>query len=731
MADTKFKKSFTRPILISIGIRIGVVIMLMTGIAYYYVVTSLEASSLEQLDKYVTERGQRERAIFQLSEGQIKALREVYLERWASADMDDLRERFHKRFMRFEDGVFHNRLAGFDATKQARLFLDEEVVLNDDIIRKVMIAYDIASEYGRVIHDAIECTYFSSMENMLVGYWPERAMGMHKTHKDNDFTKRKFMRMTGKADNPERGLRWTGLDYGKNIDTWLMSSGIPIDVDGEHYISLGQLLTLGELIERTISDHLEGGYNVIISSDGQLVAHNDYLEIMKKREGRLMIPEYGDAHLLRLYGEVKGMEASGVHVFDNAEDDEYISVAYLDEPGWYFLTVLPKSVVRAQAMGVAWFVLLLGFCSLVIEVCVLYYVLKTQVEKPLKEFEGASAYIIDGVYDHRLEMDRDDELGRMADSFNRMAGAVSERDRMLEENNAKLEERVRDRTVELEKTHRRLVDISRVAGMSQVASNVLHKVGNIMNSINISVGQIRSQVGECRVRSLAAVGKKLRENYESTGAYLVDEEQGENLVEFIDGVGVNMETRCDGMLAEVDGMNQQVMRVCDVLDEQKRYTHRDAVMVESSLGQVCRELLEGDDLDLSDRIKIKNLVVDERMILVDGFKLRAILSQVLQFIGLWVEGDDAVVVELAGELVGSESMVCLQLRHGVSGCEIGSEQGLFTDGLDSEMGCSLHFSATLAGEVKGRLEVESLGVGEGMVYRLMVPYGVCVERQAG
>src|SRR6202035_570241 len=48
--------------------------------------------------------------------------------------------------------------------------------------------------------------------------------------------------------------------------------------------------------------------------------------------------------------------------------------------------------------------------------------------------------------------------------------------------------------VELERVHKQLMTASRQAGMAEVATNVLHNVGNILNSVNISASLVTDRV---------------------------------------------------------------------------------------------------------------------------------------------------------------------------------------------------------------------------------------------
>src|SRR4029450_6473145 len=69
----------------------------------------------------------------------------------------------------------------------------------------------------------------------------------------------------------------------------------------------------------------------------------------------------------------------------------------------------------------------------------------------------------------------------------------------LRQANDELEQRVEERTRELKEAQARLVDTAREVGMSEVASNVLHSVGNVLTSAVINVEMMRNAVGSSRV----------------------------------------------------------------------------------------------------------------------------------------------------------------------------------------------------------------------------------------
>jgi PAS domain S-box-containing protein len=104
-----------------------------------------------------------------------------------------------------------------------------------------------------------------------------------------------------------------------------------------------------------------------------------------------------------------------------------MAVTFIDEPGWYFITIFPKDVLTAQAMEMARFVLIMGILSLLIEVTILFFVLRNQVADPLKEFVHATNDIAGGDFDVQMDLDRNDELGQLAQSFTVMRDSIKEK----------------------------------------------------------------------------------------------------------------------------------------------------------------------------------------------------------------------------------------------------------------------------------------------------------------
>ncbi len=65
---------------------------------------------------------------------------------------------------------------------------------------------------------------------------------------------------------------------------------------------------------------------------------------------------------------------------------------------------------------------------------------------------------------------------------------------------------------ELDSVHRQLIEASRRVGMAEVATGVLHNVGNVLNSVNVSATLVSDQVKKSKLPSLGKVASLLSEN---------------------------------------------------------------------------------------------------------------------------------------------------------------------------------------------------------------------------
>ncbi len=442
---SQFKESLTRTTLIKMGFRIAVVIIAVTVVSYWHVMSNLKSQVVEQLDKYIVERGQRESILFQLVEENHNVFKKEFISRYQEMSKEYSLPKFNQLFEKWEDGTTRMHSKYFDGIKQPSGliiknmsgFIVRNANITADLRHRLVIGYEIVSRYGPAWNKTASNLYFMTRENAnLIIYWPETSWNV-VAPADTDLMPTEAYYMTDFAHNPHRETLWTGLYLDPVAKKWMVSCVTPIDIKGQHITSFGMDVVLDDLLKRTINDHLEGAYNLIFREDGRLIAHPEKMSDIQKKEGLFNILQSGDQSLIRIFQLVKEMGSKQV-VINNTEGDEYLAVTRIEGPDWYFVSVYPKSLLAHLAFNTASFILFLGLISLLIEITVLFVVLRKQVAKPLHDFLDATSQITKGNFNIKLDATRQDELGRLASSFNAMAHEVDIREEGLKQVQASL-----------------------------------------------------------------------------------------------------------------------------------------------------------------------------------------------------------------------------------------------------------------------------------------------------
>ena len=177
-------------------------------------------------------------------------------------------------------------------------------------------------------------------------------------------------------NDPTRELVWTGLYFDPTANEWMVSAEMPVDENGRHLATLGHDILLNALFERVFDDHLAGAYNFIIRPDGRLVAHPDKVRELEAAKGVLDIDTLGDPALSSMYDQLavamQGATEAGILV-DDDKNSAFLAATRLEGPGWWFVTVYPKSLLTSVALSTAEFILGLSVIALIIELVALVF----------------------------------------------------------------------------------------------------------------------------------------------------------------------------------------------------------------------------------------------------------------------------------------------------------------------------------------------------------------------
>jgi signal transduction histidine kinase len=291
--------------------------------------------------------------------------------------------------------------------------------------------------------------------------------------------------------------------------------------------------------------------------------------------------------------------------------------------------------------------------------------------------------------------------------------------------NDELEQRVEERMRELNQAQVRLVDTAREVGMSEVATNVLHSVGNVLTSAVVNLETMCEAVGSSRVSRLKRATDLLLEHQEHLADFLAPGSRGNHLPEYLSAVADELVGEQTRLLADMDSMGRHVEHIRKIVQVQQNYARTALMPEECDLAQLIDDALRIQLAALQrhgvsvwrELSLVLRLKVDKHKVLQILVNL---ISNAKDALDAVPEGSRNLTVRLSAD----GKLARIQVRDDGRGIAPEVRAKLFVHGFTTRKdghGFGLHTSALAAQLLGGRLMLESEGPHKGAVATLELP----------
>lgn len=367
--------------------------------------------------------------------------------------------------------------------------------------------------------------------------------------------------------------------------------------------------------------------------------------------------------------------------------------------------------------------------------------LQQVISKPILELaETAQKISDDGNYSLRVETKSSDEIGMLFKGFNRMLDEIERAQSSLQSARDDLEIRVEERTKELSEAHHKLksefekrermnkhlIDLSHRAGKAEIATGVLHNVGNVLNSINVSANLVRETLQHSRLPSMRKAVDLLREQ-DDLANFFSDTERGQALPGYLDKLTDKLAEEQDTAAHEIDTLASHLDHVKTIVSMQQSYAGVSGLQEAASLDSLIddAEVLNASSL-VKHQIRVVREFEELPEVKIEKQKLLQVIVNLLQ------NAKDAMLEvpldqrELKIQ-VRKTPADRLQISFTDSGTGIAPENvtKIFSHGFTTKKnghGFGLHSCANAVNEMKGKLSVSSEGVGHGATFLIELPF---------
>ena len=289
----------------------------------------------------------------------------------------------------------------------------------------------------------------------------------------------------------------------------------------------------------------------------------------------------------------------------------------------------------------------------------------------------------------------------------------------------------KDTEQELERVHKQLMTASRQAGMAEVATNVLHNVGNILNSVNISASLVIERVKQSKGPGVSRLAALLQEKGAAVGDFLAHDERGKRIPEYLTSVGEQLVSDQKMALEELASLRENLEHIKDTVAMQQSYAKLCGVTETVAVA----DLVE-DSLRLNAGAFVRHGVTLRREfgevppITVDKHKVLQILVNLVRNAKYACDesgrADKLLTLRIEGAppAVGEPAAVRICVIDNGVGIPAENISRLFTHGFTTRAsghGFGLHSGALAAQELGGSLRVMSDGPGRGATFILELP----------
>jgi len=279
---------------------------------------------------------------------------------------------------------------------------------------------------------------------------------------------------------------------------------------------------------------------------------------------------------------------------------------------------------------------------------------------------------------------------------------------------------------ELQRLHRELVDASRAAGMAEVATGVLHNVGNVLNSVNVSATVLHDQLGRSKLASLSQAVSLLQENLPQLGLFLANDPKGKLLPEFLLKVTNHVAAEHVRWQEELRQMRSNVEHMKVIVSMQQSYAKVSAANEPVSAEDLVEDALRINKAGLQKlAVYINRNYADVPPVMVDKHKALQILVNLIGNAKQALEDGPTKDKHLKLEIYknGSGRVKIVVKDNGV-GIEEANATRIFSHGFTTRRdghGFGLHSGALAARQLGGILEAHSDGPGLGATFTLELP----------
>jgi C4-dicarboxylate-specific signal transduction histidine kinase len=324
-----------------------------------------------------------------------------------------------------------------------------------------------------------------------------------------------------------------------------------------------------------------------------------------------------------------------------------------------------------------------------------------------------ACFMARGFYDNVVELDQ-----HVQERTESLSVAISKL-------NSEIAERKRTQ-VELAKVHREFIDAARRAGMAEIATGVLHNIGNALNSVTVSASMMNNQLSESKLNvQFKSTLSLFDEHAEDLGEYLSHDAKGKLVPRFLHLLSDNLDNDQTLMQKEVRSLIDSIDHIKAIISTQQNYATAGGLVEPLEINEVL-----DDAINLNAASYVKHGVSVERnygqlpVVLIDKQRLLQIVINLVKNAKEALETQEPENKRISITTHADNDRLIIEVADTGVGIPADKLNKIFSHGFTTKVtghGFGLHSCANAATEMEGSLSVKSDGHMQGATFVLNLP----------
>ncbi len=183
----------------------------------------------------------------------------------------------------------------------------------------------------------------------------------------------------------------------------------------------------------------------------------------------------------------------------------------------------------------------------------------------------------------------------------------------------------------LAQVHKQLMDASRQAGMAEIATSVLHNVGNVLNSVNVSNSLVADKVRNSKIANFSRAVALMQDHKADLGNFFTNDPKGRQLPDYFVSLATHLAQEQQEILQEINSLGKNISHIKEIVAMQQSYAKASGVLESLKITELVEDAIRMNNGAMArHQVKVVREMADVPPILTDKHKVLQILINLIR-----------------------------------------------------------------------------------------------------